>query len=99
MPDSNTYEIRVREVLDDKWAAYFVPFTLHAGADETILRGMVHDQAELFGVLLKIRDLGLQLVSVNLVAGLRPPDHVGLSRIQARLPSSKVDRSRANKLR
>jgi hypothetical protein len=99
MPDSNAYEIRVREVLDEKWAAYFVPFTLHAGTDETILRGVAHDQAELFGVLLKIRDLGLKLVSVNPVAGLRPPAQAGLSRIQARLPSSKSDRPRVKKFR
>ncbi len=66
MTESANYEIRVREVLDEKWAAYFAPFTLEFGSDETILRGAVHDQAELFGVLLKIRDLGLKLVSVNL---------------------------------
>lgn len=66
MTESANYEIRVREVLDEKWAAYFAPFMLEFGSDETILRGAVHDQAELFGVLLKIRDLGLKLVSVNL---------------------------------
>jgi hypothetical protein len=35
--------------------------------DETTLIGMIHDQAELFGILLKIRDLGLRLISVNLI--------------------------------
>ncbi len=64
MSESASYEIRVRDVLDEKWAAYFAPFTLTAGTDETVLRGVAHDQAELFGVLLKIRDLGLKLVSV-----------------------------------
>lgn len=59
------YEIHLRGVLDEKWAAYFAPFTLTFGTDETILTGAVHDQAELFGVLLKIRDLGLTLVSVT----------------------------------
>ena len=58
------YEIHLRGVLGEKWADYFAPFTLSAGNDETILTGEVHDQAELFGVLLKIRDLGLVLVSV-----------------------------------
>lgn len=66
MTESAIYEIRVREVLDEKWAVYFAPFTLESRNNETILRGAVHDQAELFGVLLKIRDLGLKLVSVNL---------------------------------
>ena len=60
-----TYEICVRDILDEKWSTYFLPFTLTTGDDETLLTGLVHDQAELFGVLLKIRDLGLWLVSVN----------------------------------
>jgi hypothetical protein len=67
MSEAALYEIRVRDILDEKWASYFAPFMLTAGNEETILRGMAHDQAELFGVLLKIRDLGLQLVSVNLM--------------------------------
>lgn len=65
MTETADYEIRVREILDEKWVAYFAPFTLGSGNNETILRGPVHDQAELFGVLLKIRDLGLKLVAVN----------------------------------
>jgi len=65
MTEAAIYEIRVREVLDEKWAAYFAPFTLESGNNETILRGAVHDQAELFGILLKIRDLGLKLMAVN----------------------------------
>jgi hypothetical protein len=64
MPDETTCEIHVRDVLDEKWAAYFAPFTLTFGKEETILSGTVHDQAELFGVLLKIRDSGLTLVSL-----------------------------------
>lgn len=67
MTESANYEIRVREVLDEKWAAYFAPFALSFGKDATCLTGEVHDQAELFGILLKIRDLGLRLVSVNLL--------------------------------
>jgi hypothetical protein len=64
MPDEVTYEIHVRDVLNEKWTAYFKPFTLTYGVDETILTGMAHDQAELFGILLKIHDLGLTLVSL-----------------------------------
>ncbi len=59
------YEIRVREMLDKKWAVYFSPFVISVVGNETLLTGNVHDQAELFGVLLKIRDLGLWLLSVN----------------------------------
>jgi hypothetical protein len=64
MPDETTCEIHVRDVLDEKWAQYFKPFTLTFGKDETLLTGVVHDQAELFGILLKIHDLGLTLVSL-----------------------------------
>jgi hypothetical protein len=65
MPEETTYEIRVQDTLDEKWSNYFLPFTLTAGEDETLFTGVAHDQAELFGLLLKIRDLGLRLVSVN----------------------------------
>ena len=70
MPEAKLYEIRVGEVLDEKWRAYFAPFELAPGTEETALTGVAHDQAELFGVLLKIRDLGLRLVSVNPVTQL-----------------------------
>jgi hypothetical protein len=59
------FQIRVREILDEKWSTYFLPFRMSTGKDETLLTGLVHDQAELFGVLLKIRDSGIQLISVN----------------------------------
>ena len=65
MEDKTAYEIRVGTVLDGKWETYFSPFKLIPGQAETILTGVAHDQAELFGILLKVRDLGLQLVSVN----------------------------------
>jgi hypothetical protein len=65
MTEGARYEIRVLGVLDEKWADYFAPFAVTAGADETIISGAAHDQAELFGVLFKICDLGLRLISVN----------------------------------
>jgi hypothetical protein len=68
MPNETTHEIHIRNVLDEKWSSYFAPFTMTFGTDETILTGVVHDQAELFGVLLKIRDSGLTLVSLMPVA-------------------------------
>jgi hypothetical protein len=68
MSEAAIYEIRVRDALDEKWAAYFAPFTLSAWENETLLTGVAHDQAELYGVLLKIRDLGLRLISVNPVS-------------------------------
>jgi hypothetical protein len=70
MSESIRYEIRVRDILDKKWETHFEPFLLSAVDDETVITGEVHDQAELFGILLKIRDLGLRLVSVNPVTRL-----------------------------
>ena len=66
------YEIRIRDVLGDQWSVRFAPFRLTVGTDETLLTGETHDQAELFGVLLKIRDLGLRLVSVIPVGVVDP---------------------------
>jgi len=65
MPEEPVYQIRIRAVLDEKWVPFFAPFLLSLEGDETLLTGVAHDQPELFGVLLKIRDLGLSLVSVN----------------------------------
>ena len=67
MLEPKNYKICVDEVLEDKWNTYFTPLELSIGKNETILFGKIHDQAELFGILLKIRDLGLHLSSVNTV--------------------------------
>jgi hypothetical protein len=65
MPNETTYEIHICNVLDEKWSSYFVPFTMNFGTDETILTGVVVDQFEFFGILLKIRDSGLTSVSLT----------------------------------
>jgi hypothetical protein len=60
------YEIRVRGHLDTRWAAWFDGLAIAPGSDgTTILHGPVSDQAALHGLLQKIRDLGLPLISVN----------------------------------
>jgi hypothetical protein len=71
MTEKKVYEIRIGNVLDAKWALYFSPFTITLGADETILTGKANDQAELFGILLKIRDLGLELVALIPVESIK----------------------------
>jgi hypothetical protein len=59
------YEIRIKGHLDDKWADWFEGLTItRADNGETLLRGSVVDQAALHGVLRKVRDLGLPLLSV-----------------------------------
>lgn len=60
------YQIRVKGVLDRKWSDWFDGFTITPQAnDETLLAGLVVDQAALHGLLNKIRDIGLPLLSVN----------------------------------
>ena len=64
--EPGVYEIRLKGHLDDKWADWFDGLTItRADNGETLLRGPVVDQAALHGVLRKVRDLGLPLVSVN----------------------------------
>ena len=59
------YEIRVVGHLSASWAARFEGLSMqHQPEGETVLTGML-DQAALHGVFLKIRNLGLNLISVN----------------------------------
>jgi hypothetical protein len=62
------YEIRVKGRLETRWAAWFDGLTLTHGSDgTTIIGGQVADQAALYGLLQKTRDMGLPLISVNYV--------------------------------
>jgi hypothetical protein len=60
------YEIRLKGHLDDRWAEWFegLTITLEDNGD-TLLTGPVIDQAALHGLLRKVRDLGLPLISVS----------------------------------
>jgi hypothetical protein len=60
------YEIRVKGHLADRWAGWFDGMTLTREADgTTVLDGPVTDQSALHGLLRKVSDLGLPLVSVT----------------------------------
>jgi hypothetical protein len=60
------YEIWVKGNLDLKWSDWFDGFSITpVGEDETLLAGSVVDQAALHGVLHKIRDLGLPLLTLQ----------------------------------
>ena len=64
------YEIQVAGRLSPEWGAWFEGMTLRVmrgeqGETITALRGTIPDQAALFGMLTRIRDLGLKLVSIN----------------------------------
>jgi hypothetical protein len=60
------YRIRVEGNLDAQWSDWFDGFTITPQADgETLLTGEVSDQADLHGILAKIRDLNLSLLLVQ----------------------------------
>jgi hypothetical protein len=62
----HTYAIRVQGHLDQHWSAWFDGLTISYDADgTTVLRGPLVDEAALHGVLSKVRDLALPLLSVN----------------------------------
>ena len=65
MDRPSTYRLRIRGRLDPAWAAWFDAVELTVGADgDTTLIAHVADQAALHGLLGRVRDLGLTLVSV-----------------------------------
>ena len=62
------YQIRLKGHLDDRWADWLGGLTITLEEDgDTLLSGPVVDQPALFGLLKKVRDLGLPLVSINCV--------------------------------
>ena len=68
-PDqSMTYQVRLKGHLNRQWTDWFggLTITLEDNGD-TLLTGPVTDQAALYGLLKKVRDLGIPLVSVNRV--------------------------------
>jgi hypothetical protein len=60
------YEIRIEGILDQRWSSWFdgLSITSEPGG-MTVIAGPVVDQAALHGLLVKVRDLGLPLVSVH----------------------------------
>ena len=85
------YEIRLKGHLDSRWAAWFDGLSLTNESDgTTTIRGPVADQAALHGLLQKVRDIGLPLVSVTQIQPGQPerplssPDN---SPIQPRRPA------------
>jgi hypothetical protein len=59
------YEVRVDSVLDDQWADWFGGLQLSSDGTQTVITGLIPDQPALHGLLTKIRDLGLCLISVR----------------------------------
>ena len=66
---ADRYHIRVKGHLDPIWSAWFDGLTIANEPDgNAVLAGPIVDQAALHGVLIKVRDLGLTLLGVSLVA-------------------------------
>jgi hypothetical protein len=64
--ESGLYEIRLKGHLDNRWADWFEGLTITLeDQGDTLLTGLVVDQAALHGLLKKVRDLGMPLVSVS----------------------------------
>jgi len=59
------YEIRVEGILDQRWTAWFDGLAIDSDHSQTIISGPVVDQAALHGLLSKVRDLGLVLISAR----------------------------------
>ena len=62
---NSRYEIRVKGILDGRWTAWFQDLQISSDGEETVISGPVADQAALHGLLTKVRDLGLFLISVR----------------------------------
>ena len=62
------YEIRVRGKLDERWSRWFADLQIIPQPDgHTLLTGPIADQAALYGLISRMRDLGLVLISVRRV--------------------------------
>ena len=59
-------EIHIKGQIDEKWSEWFGGLSIsHPGTEETVLAGVVADQAALYGIIARLRDLGLELSSVK----------------------------------
>ncbi len=65
MASTCRYEIRVDGVLDSRWEPWFEGLQIANDGHHTTISGPLADQAALHGVLIKIRDLGIPLLSVH----------------------------------
>lgn len=68
------YEISVRGRVTERLGSALEGMRLEAGAKETLFFGEIRDQSELYGLLDRVRDLGLELVSVRPQRAIAPKD-------------------------
>jgi hypothetical protein len=84
---SSRYEIRVEGVLDPRWTAWFEGLAIGSDDSQTVISGPVADQAALHGLLNRVCDLGLVLISVRWLGPInqidparKTPSHITPSR-------------------
>mgnify|MGYP006953450479 FL=1 len=70
--DATNYRIKLNGRLDRKWSDWFDQMEISTEGDQTILTGPVADQAALHGLLIRIRDLNLTLLSVERLKPVQP---------------------------
>jgi len=59
-------EIRIKGQIDERWSEWLDGLTItHPGENETVLTGTIQDQSALYGLMSKLRDLGLPLAAVE----------------------------------
>jgi hypothetical protein len=68
------YEVRVDGVLDDRWSEWFQGLRIENQDGETILSGTLPDQPALHGILDKVRDLGLTIITVRRLPPEQPDE-------------------------
>ena len=66
------YRIKLKGQLDPEWSDWFGQMAISTEGDATILSGPLADQAALHGLLMRIRDLNLTLLSVERIEPARP---------------------------
>ncbi len=59
------YRIKLKGCLYNKWSDWFEKMAISSEGEETVLKGQVADQAALYGLLIRIRDLNLALIAVE----------------------------------
>lgn len=66
MKTATVYQFRIKEQLDEQWAEWFFPLHIQKEANgNTTFSGPIRDQAELYGIIIKMRDLNLTLLTVK----------------------------------
>ena len=74
--EQDRYEIRLHGQLDQRWSDWFAGFTLtHESDGTTTLTGAVVDQAALHGLLRRVGDLGVTLISLKVIDDAEETHH------------------------